>query len=155
MRLHGVAVFSRSRFDNTMQNMSNENWDTECPQACKLIQFEMNPKSIDVKEEGTYHFIKNNFGPNWRQYLDDESPLLAFEPDARTGRGKLLQRTALVHINFEDKYATVIMKDAKVTFPDMLGTIGGTFGVFLGASFVGILDNVIAFWRWMKSLISR
>ena len=44
-------------------------------------------------------------------------------------------------------------KDAKVTFADKLGNIGGTFGVFLGLSFVGVLDFLILFSNWLKSLL--
>ncbi len=51
-----------------------------------------------------------------------------------------LSRMALININFGEPKATVISKDAKMTFPDMLGSIGGTFGIFLGVSFMGLYD---------------
>ena len=54
--------------------------------------------------------------------------------------------------NFIHKETTVIMKDAKVTFADMLGNIGGTLGVFIGLSFVGLLDFFIWIWDWVKGL---
>ena len=44
----------------------------------------------------------------------------------------------------------MIMKDAKVTFADMLGNIGGTLGVFIGLSFVGLLDFFIWIWDWVE-----
>ena len=44
------------------------------------------------------------------------------------------------------------MKDAKVTFADMLENIGGTLGVFIGLSFVGLLDFFIWIWDWVKGL---
>ena len=58
----------------------------------------------------------------------------------------------MVHVNFIHKETTVIMKDAKVTFADMLGNIGGTLGVFIGLSFVGLLDFFIWIWDWVKGL---
>ena len=66
---------------------------------------------------------------------------------------QMMRRTSLVHVNFIDSEATLITKDAKVTFSDQLGTIGGTFGVFLGLSFVGILDFLIVCLQWMNELI--
>ena len=48
-----------------------------------------------------------------------------------------------VQINFADPHATVITQDAKVTFADKVGSIGGTFGVFLGLSFVSLLDEIL------------
>ena len=58
-------------------------------------------------------------------------------------RNNRLADIAIIKINFGDPLATVITKDAKVTFADMLGNIGGTFGIFLGLSFVGLLDFVL------------
>ena len=41
-------------------------------------------------------------------------------------------KVAALHINFEDKISTFFTMDAKVTVPDMIGSIGGTLGVFIG-----------------------
>ena len=38
----------------------------------------------------------------------------------------------IVKVNFDDPKLLVITKDAKMTIPDMVGSIGGTFGVFIG-----------------------
>ena len=48
----------------------------------------------------------------------------------------------------------MIIKDAKVTFADMLGNIGGTLGVFIGLSFVGLLDFILWIWAWVKEMWS-
>ena len=58
----------------------------------------------------------------------------------------------MVYVNFIHKETTVIMKDAKVTFADMLGNIGGILGVFIGLSFVGLLDFFIWIWYWVKEM---
>ena len=55
-----------------------------------------------------------------------------------------------VQINFDDPYATIIEQDAKVTFADRVGSIGGTFGVFLGLSFVSLLDEFIDLVQWLR-----
>ena len=58
--------------------------------------------------------------------------------------------TSLVQINFEDPEVTVITKDAKVTFADQLGSIGGTFGIFLGLSFLGLFEMLIEILQMAK-----
>ena len=54
-----------------------------------------------------------------------------------------LKRATLVHLNFEELKVFTITKDAKITIPDMIGNIGGTLGVFIGFSFLGLLDDLI------------
>ena len=60
---------------------------------------------------------------------------------------------SLVHINFEDPDVTVFIKDSKLTKEYLIGNIGGTFGVFLGFSFVGLLDSIINFITWIMRKI--
>ena len=60
-----------------------------------------------------------------------------------------LQRSSLIHINFEESEVWTVTKDAKITLPDMIGNIGGTLGVFIGFSFLGLLDTFI---EWMQYL---
>ena len=52
-------------------------------------------------------------------------------------------RMAIVRINFEDPEATLVLIDAKVSLADMVGNIGGTFGVFLGLSVVGLFNYMV------------
>ena len=61
----------------------------------------------------------------------------------------------IVQINFASPHATLITQDAKVTFSDQLGTIGGTFGVFIGASFVTLLDKIIEFMNSVYNKMKR
>ena len=67
-----------------------------------------------------------------------------------------LQRTSIIHINFEESKVLTVTKDAKITLPDMIGNIGGTLGVFIGFSFLGLLDTFVEgmqyLQRKMKSL---
>ena len=58
-----------------------------------------------------------------------------------------LKRATLVHLNFEELKVFTITKDAKITIPDMIGNIGGTLGVFIGFSFLGLLDDLIEFFQ--------
>ena len=57
---------------------------------------------------------------------------------------------SVLQINFAGPYATEITQDAKVTFADMVGSIGGTFGVFLGLSFVSLVDEMADWILWLK-----
>ena len=65
-------------------------------------------------------------------------------------RGTYETPFSLVQINFGSPRATVITQDAKVTFADMVGSIGGTFGVFLGISFVSLVDELVEWCLWLK-----
>ena len=48
----------------------------------------------------------------------------------------------LCSINFGPGYGTILTSDVKATFSDKLGTVGGTFGIFVGISFLGIYEIV-------------
>ena len=54
-----------------------------------------------------------------------------------------LRRMSLIHINFDESEVLILKKDAKVSLPDMIGNIGGTLGVFIGFSFLGLLDRLL------------
>ena len=47
---------------------------------------------------------------------------------------------AVISVNFGPGYGTILTSDVKATFSDKLGTVGGTFGMFVGISFLGIFD---------------
>ena len=66
-----------------------------------------------------------------------------------------LQKSSIIHINYEESKVWTVTKDAKITMPDMIGNIGGTLGVFIGFSFLGLLGTFIEgmqyLWRKIKS----
>jgi hypothetical protein len=61
-----------------------------------------------------------------------------------------LKRATLVHLNFEELKVWTVTKDAKITIPDMVGNIGGTLGVFIGFSFLGLLDDLIELFQSLQ-----
>ena len=61
--------------------------------------------------------------------------------------GKIWESYSLLQIHFDNPQMTVITKDAKVTLPDMVSSIGGTIGIFLGLSTLSMLDVII---HWFK-----
>ena len=61
-----------------------------------------------------------------------------------------MQKISLIHINFEEPEVLTVTKDAKITLPDMIGNIGGTLGVFIGFSFIGLMDTIIELSQYLK-----
>ena len=49
----------------------------------------------------------------------------------------------------------VTIKDAKLTLAEKIGNIGGTFGLFVRLSFVGVMDLVIRFFRWTRENLAK
>ena len=128
-------------FDNTTTSYLNKN-DEDCLQECVSTEYDLTFGEIsDLRN------LKNSFGEDWKNYLSDDSPLYF-------ASAKGPNKYGMVHVNFIKKDATVIMKDAKVTFADMVGNIGGTLGVFIGLSFVGLLDFFIWVWESVKGMWS-
>ena len=60
-----------------------------------------------------------------------------------------LKKTSLIHINFDEAEVWTMKKDAKATLANMIGNIGGTLGVFIGFSFVGLLKSMIDFFLYL------
>ena len=120
----------------------NELWYFRSIRAGWFEQDQINDFSSLNFDDAKYLRLKQSFGDIWEKYLEDTTLLQAEPYLAAYNPIKMMARTSLVHVNFNKLEANKITKDAKVTFPDALGNIGGTFGVFLGLSFVGILDFV-------------
>ena len=94
--------------------------------------------------------IKDSYGDIFSVYLSENNPMLFTDKTIWNQYQKIVKKSALINVNFEKGHALVTTKDATVSFADMLGTIGGTFGVFLGLSFVGILDFIILTFSFFK-----
>ena len=150
---------SLSCFHETMENPIKHQLTKEsCPKECIYTRYSIVSTTdtlINTKSELSK--IARSFGDDWKNYILDETSALFYADYEITykydNEVQLMTRTSLVHVNFIEPEATLITKDAKVTFSDQLGTIGGTFGVFLGLSFVGILDFLILCMHWMNELI--
>ena len=121
-------------FENTVQDVDlQENLLKQCPLDCNTIKYTsfilkeepMNPKLFD------YDAVNGDFLGNFLEKKSIGDTYSYYQ--------------SIVQINFASPQATIITQDAKVTFSDKLGNIGGTFGVFLGLSFVGLLDELIDF----------
>ena len=129
-------------FDNLTVNYLDSNVNNECPQECVTTEYST---IYDEKGWNDRNIPQDTFGEKWTKYLEENNPMYYADSS-----GPYLH--TMVHVNFIRKNANVILKDARVTFSDMLGTIGGTFGVFIGLSFVGVLDFFIWIWNWIKQM---
>ena len=144
-------------YENSMRNESeNLNDHEKCFQACQqfkysLVLLEGLPMTDALQH---YNFMKfQSFGEDFNNLFLRPEKLIQYR-----GLRKLyalplsylqdrLKRASLVHINFEELEALTVTKDAKITIPDMIGNIGGTLGVFIGFSFLRLLDDLVEFFQ--------
>ena len=108
-------------FEERIQNATNFN--DKCLPECSYVQYSasvLKSEDMGLKElcivNATYAF--DNYNSLTEMKYSD-----------------LAEAHTIVKVNFDDPKLLVITKDAKVTIPDMVGSIGGTFGVFIGKSF--------------------
>ena len=128
----------------------NQTFDNKCLKSCVYSEYSVNSKVDNLQIKGVFDTIQESYGNIFRSYVSENNPMLFADEWSWNTYENVMAKSALINVNFEKKYATVITKDAKVSFADMLGTIGGTFGVFLGLSFVGILDFIILIFDFFK-----
>ena len=121
-----------------------------CYQSCKHVKYSMKLLKDSSMTEALSNFKK--YGKDFSQYFLQYDKLYHVlgnhnsKDEFLTAR---LQRVSLVHINFEEANVLTVTKDAKITPPDMVGSIGGTLGVFVGFSFLGLLDTLIEFFQYV------
>ena len=108
-------------FEERIRNATNFN--DKCLPECSYVQYSasvLKSEDMGLKElcivNATYAF--DNYNSLTEMKYSD-----------------LAEAHTIVKVNFDDPKLLVITKDAKVTIPDMVGSIGGTFGVFIGKSF--------------------
>jgi hypothetical protein len=131
-----------------------ENILKTCPSSCNFVKYS---SSLAGQKPVSQVTTKGNTALR-RYFINDVSSVVAQGWTAINIDQYLDKRrtyVAIVHLNFEDPEATVVTMDAKVTFADMLGTVGGTFGIFLGVSFIGLVESFIYVYHTFLSLILK
>ena len=121
----------------------------QCYEPCKNVKY-----SLILKENSQMEKIINlkSYGNDFENYFlksEKLSDYLEYATYRRSLERAKLKKSSLIHINFEESKVWTVTKDAKITLPDMIGNIGGTLGVFIGFSFLGLLDTFI---EWMHYL---
>ena len=71
--------------------------------------------------------------------------------DSRTYYSEALKFYSLIQINFKLPEMPLITKDAKCTMSNVIGNIGGTFGIFLGFSTLGFAQDLVQLLRQIKA----
>ena len=145
-------------YEKTFANGSN-NMDLKgsCYESCKNVQY-----SLILLENSLIDktFNMDKYGEEFKSYTnttDRLDPYLGLnwysghlEQDFLNQR---LKRMSIIHINFEKTKVWTVTKDAKISLPDMIGSIGGTLGVFIGFSFLGLLDTFIELIHYLQEKV--
>ena len=148
----GMICYKKA-FANGTKDM---NLKGSCYETCKnvkysLVLLENSPmdKNINLEKYGNeftnyifkterlYPYLGINSDTTWDDFLNIR-----------------LKRMSIIHINFEKSKVLSVTKDAKITLPDMIGNIGGTLGVFIGFSFLGLLDTLIEWLQYLRIRIA-
>ena len=144
----GIICYQKASLNGT-KNMTLKDG---CYESCKNVKYSLTlleNSHIDVTaslhsygQDTIDYFFKSNKISDYMGNFWNSGDFLR----------KRLQRFSLVHINFEESKVWTVTKDAKVTTTDMIGNVGGTLGVFIGFSFLGLLETLI---KWMQILQNK
>ena len=142
-------------YEKSMHNKTeNLNEQDKCFEACKEFKYDLVSLDDLPMTDALEHYNLNErkfeyFGEDFNNFFHRPGKLIqyrGFKTFYGLPTGFLqdkLKRATLVHVNFKELKALTVTKDAKITIPDMIGNIGGTLGVFIGFSFLGLLDDLV------------
>ena len=127
-------------FRKTQEKLPEENFRItgDCIPECGYVQYSTSVSREENVDLAEYYLESKDYA------FDTANILTEMEYQ------DISQAFTKVQVYFESPIVTVITKDAKVTFPDMLGNIGGTLGVFLGLSIVGLMDEIVELVQFFK-----
>ncbi len=94
-----------------------------CPEECDLIEFNV--------------FQYFSYYPNdaYALQLQARSPLLA-----NLSLEDVKESVILLNVNYETMVSTIVEETPAMTFPTLLGNLGGQLGLFLGMSFLSFIE---------------
>ena len=150
----GMICYEKA-FANATKDM---NLKGSCYESCKNVKY-----SLILLENSPVDNVASNmdkYGEEFKKYVFNQSrihPYLGFYRYSSNMEKyyieRRLQRTSIIHINFGESKVLTVIKDAKITLSDMVGNIGGTLGVFIGFSFLGLLDTFIELMHYLQEKI--
>jgi hypothetical protein len=129
-----------------------ENILETCPSTCSFVKY----SSSLASQRPVLQHTTTGKAALWRYFINDVSSVVSQGWTGLNMEQYINQRQkyiSIVHLNFEDPQATVVTMDAKMTFADMLRTIGGTFRIFLGVSVIGLVETFIYVYHTFTALI--
>ena len=109
----------------------NAQCSTDCPLECDSINYELSMS--------TANFPTRVFAKLLRQR---EHIRRQFEPNETITYEKLKESVLALDINYAELKYTVMSESASKTIIDLIASIGGTIGLFLGTSLLGIVDVI-------------
>ena len=137
-------TFSTKCYEDSILNGTQDlSIQKTCYPSCKYVMFSLEEKEKTSTEYGAFDL--NKFGKEYSDYIEK---MMLVTGDFKAWEPKL-KRTSMIHINFDEKHFWTVTKDAKMTIPDIIGNIGGTLGVFIGFSFLGLLDTIMEFFQYL------
>ena len=99
-----------------------------CPKECTTTEFQITLSQNSYPSKNEYDYLKRN------------SKLMSKFSNASLN--DLKQSVYMVSIYFEDLKYTLISQQAKTNLMDLVSSIGGSLGLFLGASFLSLIDII-------------
>jgi hypothetical protein len=111
------------------ENKLFEKYISSCPEECDSIRY------IIGTSHGSY--------PTYTEYLSllKNTQIMALFPKKdQTPINEIKESLLTVYIFFEDMEYTFISQHAKTELWDLISSIGGLFGLFLGFSFLSLMD---------------
>ena len=144
----GMICYEKA-FANGTKDM---NLKGSCYESCKNIKY-----SFKLLENSPGIWDNGEYGEDFTNYIVNPERLYPYLELGQHYENKFfenrLQRISIIHINFEESKVLTVTKDAKITLPDIIGNIGGTLGVFIGFSFLGLLDTFIEWAQYLQEKI--
>ena len=147
-------------FRKEFQGAQNDTF--ECPPACKFVKYEA---QVQMEKPIIDFFPQLKKEKDFKQALFDDPSIMfvknkftSLEYGSVTQKmylGEALKGFTVIQVYFEDPQVTIITKDAKATVASMIGNIGGTLGIFLGLSTIGIIDQMINMLKALKEYFSN
>ena len=127
-----------------------------CHKACRRIMYGLSAASDLPMTETLLSF--ESYGKEFAKYFLQPSKLFDYLGTHYNRNGFLkpkMESMSLISINFDGPEVLTVTKDAKITLPDMIGNIGGTLGVFIGFSFLGLLDTLIELFQYVREKMRK
>ena len=115
----------------------------------------MNPAEVEDTKDSYGEKLIERLNKSERLYWDIVDGKISFNFELDVSLKQKLQKMSLIHINFEESEVWRVTKDAKITTSGMIGSIGGTLGVFIGFSFLGLLDTFTGWLQYFKRKLGK
>ena len=104
------------------------NCSAECPNQCETNRTET---SLSMSEFPTYSYMDFMLNkPFFRRVYENRT----------VDRSKLKKSLAKINVFYDELKLTTVSQKAKISFESLISDIGGTLGVFLGASFLSFME---------------